>query len=91
MATISFPQQLATLAASKPDAPAVTCAGQTVTRRELDRLANRLARELSSYGVGLGDFVTVALPNSVDWFVAYVAAWKLGAIPQPTSICVSQL
>src|SRR4051794_8491900 len=29
--------------------------------------------------------VTVALPNSVDWFVAVAAAWKLGAIPQPVS------
>ena len=30
-----------------------------------------------------GDMVTVALPNSVDWFVAVAAAWKLGATPQP--------
>jgi bile acid-coenzyme A ligase len=29
--------------------------------------------------------VTIALPNSVDWFVAYSATWKLGAIPQPVS------
>ena len=27
--------------------------------------------------------VTVALPNSVEWFVAVAAAWKLGATPQP--------
>ena len=36
-------------------------------------------------GVGVGDFVTVALPNSVDWFVAYLGCWKLGAVPQPVS------
>jgi bile acid-coenzyme A ligase len=29
--------------------------------------------------------VTIALPNSVDWFVAVAAAWKVGAIPQPVS------
>ena len=29
--------------------------------------------------------VTIALPNSIDWFVAVVACWKLGAIPQPVS------
>ena len=29
--------------------------------------------------------VTVALPNSLDWFVAVVALWKLGATPQPVS------
>ncbi len=25
------------------------------------------------------------MPNSIDWFVAYVAAWRLGATPQPIS------
>jgi bile acid-coenzyme A ligase len=29
--------------------------------------------------------VTVALPNGVDWFIAVVAVWKLGGIPQPVS------
>ena len=29
--------------------------------------------------------VTIALPNSVDWFVAVAATWKIGAIPQPVS------
>ena len=29
--------------------------------------------------------VTIALPNSVEWFVAVVATWKIGAIPQPVS------
>jgi bile acid-coenzyme A ligase len=82
---ISFPERLAQLAAERPDAPAVTCGGTTVTRRELDAQGNRLARELSSFGVGSGDFVTIAVPNSVDWFVAYLACWKVGAIPQPVS------
>ena len=29
--------------------------------------------------------VTIAAPNSIDWFVAYCAAWRLGAVPQPIS------
>ena len=29
--------------------------------------------------------VTVALPNSTDWYVACAACWKIGAIPQPVS------
>jgi bile acid-coenzyme A ligase len=29
--------------------------------------------------------VTIALPNSIDWFVAFEACWKLGATPQPVS------
>jgi bile acid-coenzyme A ligase len=56
-----------------------------VTRSELDAAANRLARDLAAGGVGVGDMVTVALPNSVDWFVAFAAAWKVGATPQPVS------
>ena len=85
MALVSFAQRLSDLAAADPEFPAVTCAGRTVSRGELERLGNRMARDLQSRGVGVGDFVTVALPNSVDWFVAYLGCWKLGAVPQPVS------
>jgi bile acid-coenzyme A ligase len=87
---MSYPRRLAELAEQAPDFPAVTCAGATLTRSELDRRGNRLARDLARRGVGHGDFVTVALPNSLDWFVAYVAIWKLGAIPQPVSAKLPQ-
>ena len=82
---MSFPARLAALAEARPEAVAVSCAGTSLSRAQLQSRANRLARELASYGVGEGDFVTVALPNSVDWFVSYVATWKLGATPQPVS------
>ena len=85
MALVSFAKRLSDLAAADPDFPAVTCGGRTLSRGELERLGNRMARDLQSRGVGVGDFVTVALPNSVDWFVAYVGCWKLGAVPQPVS------
>ncbi|MGA0971838.1 MAG: AMP-binding protein [Ilumatobacteraceae bacterium] len=82
---VSFPQRLADLAAQAPDRAAVVCGEHTLTRSELERAANRMAHDLAQRGVGHGDFVTVALPNSLDWFVAYVAIWKLGAVPQPVS------
>ncbi|MEP1122443.1 MAG: AMP-binding protein [Ilumatobacter sp.] len=85
MPLLSFPARLESLARADPDRPAVTCLGDTLTRRSLQSDATRLARELRDLGVGPGDFVTVALPNSVDWFVAYIACWMLGAVPQPTS------
>ena len=85
MATLSFPALLRSLAAEQPDAAAVTCAGTTLTRSELQSAATRLARELQGHGVTTGNYVTVALTNSTDWFVAYVACWMLGAVPQPTS------
>jgi bile acid-coenzyme A ligase len=77
--------QLSTLAALAPGEPAVTCEGYTITRGELDRSTNRLARAYAERGVGLGDYVTIVLPNSVEWAQAAVACWKLGAVPQPLS------
>ena len=41
--------------------------------RPLGVSRNRLARDLENRGVKLGDMVTIALPNSVDWFVAAAA------------------
>ncbi len=82
---MSFPARLQQLAADAPDAPAVTCDGHTLTRADLQRRAARLARDLQGRGVGEGDFVTVALPNSIEWFVGYLACWMLGAVPQPVS------
>jgi bile acid-coenzyme A ligase len=77
--------QLSRLAAIAPDEPAVTCDGHTITRAELDSSTNRLARAYAARGVGVGDYVTIVLPNSIEWIQAAVACWKLGAVPQPLS------
>ncbi len=77
--------QISRSAAERPDAPAVTHAGRTVTRGELESTTNRLARAYADRGVRQGDYVTIALPNSIEWVQAVVATWKLGAIPQPLS------
>ena len=85
MTMLSFPARLESLARADPDRAAITCAGTTLSRRDLQTAGTRFAHRLADLGVGEGDFVTVALPNSTDWFVAYVAIWSLGAIPQPVS------
>jgi bile acid-coenzyme A ligase len=77
--------QISALAQIAPDEPAVTCDGRTLTRGELDRSTNQLARAYAERGVGVGDYVTIVLPNSVEWIQAAVACWKLGAVPQPLS------
>ena len=76
---------LSWLAAEDPDRPAVTCNGRTLTREQLESVTNRLARAYAELGVTQGDYVTVALPNSIEWVQAVVATWKLGAVPQPLS------
>jgi bile acid-coenzyme A ligase len=82
---VSFAARLRDLRDLEPERPAVTCGGTTLSRRELARRSDALAVDLRQRGVRLGDMVTVALPNGVEWFVAVVALWKLGAVPQPVS------
>ena len=77
--------QMSRLAAESPQTPAVSHGDRTLTRGELDSLTNRLARAYAGLGVRQGDYVTIALPNSIEWVAATVATWKLGAIPQPLS------
>jgi bile acid-coenzyme A ligase len=36
---------------------------------------------LAAHGVGHGDYVTVALPNGLEFYETTFALWKLGAIP----------
>jgi bile acid-coenzyme A ligase len=74
-----------TLAEQQPDRPSITCGGVTTSRLELERRANRLARAYAELGVKQGDFVTIGLPNSIEFYEATVATWKLGAVPQPVS------
>jgi len=76
---------VASLAERDPQRPAVTHEGRTVTRRELHLATNRLARAYERLGVRQDDFVTIALPNGIEFYEACIAAWKLGATPQPVS------
>ena len=72
-------------AEERPDAPMITCGDATITRAELETRSNRLARAYAELGVGFGDFVTIGLPNSIEFYTAMVATWKVGAVPQPVS------
>ena len=65
--------------------PQVDVPRRTITRVELELHTNRLARTYERLGVKEGDFVTIGLPNSIEFYEACIAAWKLGAIPQPIS------
>lgn len=77
--------RLSQLAAEAPDRAVVSADGRTITRAELESASNRLARAYAELGVKQGDYVTIAVPNSIEWVLATVAVWKLGAIPQPLS------
>lgn len=70
---------------SRPSASAVTCAGARATFRALDERSNRLGRAYASLGVEQGSRVSICLPNGIEFLEAALAAWKLGATPQPLS------
>ena len=78
-------EHFAALAAADPDAPAISCAGASLTRRQLEQRTNRLARAYQHLGVTPDSFVTIGLPNTVEFLEAAIAAWKCGATPQPVS------
>ncbi|OKH62478.1 hypothetical protein EB74_16515 [Mycobacterium sp. SWH-M5] len=56
-----------------------------LTRGELDRNTNRLARAYADLVVGQGGYVTISLPDTIEWAQATLATWKLGAVRQPLS------
>ncbi|MBP2478992.1 amino acid adenylation domain-containing protein [Crossiella equi] len=66
-----------------PERTAVACEGGSLTYRELSARANRLARLLIADGVGPGDLVGVAFPNSLDLVVAVLAVVTAGAACLP--------
>ena len=68
-----------------PQRVAIVHEGERITRGELERRSNRLARDYAARGVRAGDLVTLGLPNGLEFFVACLATWKLGATPQPIS------
>ena len=37
------------------------------------------------------DYVTIALPNGIEFFIASFAVWKAGATPQPVSAKLPKL
>jgi bile acid-coenzyme A ligase len=76
---------LAATAACKDGGWAVKCRDETRSWIELHRRTNRIARGLMALGVKHGDFLTIALPNSIGFIEACYAAWKIGAVPQPVS------
>ena len=85
MGGLPLGQILAHHASRDPHRPALTAAGQTVSRAELELRTNRRARALAELGVGQDDFVTIALPNGIAHYETAYAIWKLGATPNVVS------
>jgi len=70
-------------AARTPEAPAVTDGTRSLTYRELDQRANRLAHRLAGLGAGQEARVGVHLERGVELVVSLLAVWKAGAAYVP--------
>lgn len=82
---VPFGGRLSQLAAEDPERAGLVVVArdgseQSLTYRDLEEGANRWARAL---GVGQGDRVALAVPNSVDLVLAVLGTWKAGAVPVP--------
>jgi amino acid adenylation domain-containing protein len=67
----------------RPGHPAVVTDRRTVSYRELDAMAARVAAELGGAGVGAGDRVAVVAPKSVEAIAALYGVMKAGAAYVP--------
>ena len=85
MTMFSYSRAIADNAERMPNRLAISCGETAITWSELESSTNRLARAYAALGVSEGSFVTIGLPNSIEFFQAAIAVWKLGATPQPIS------
>ena len=74
--------QLAELAEQRAwtDRPAFHQGHRSFTHGQVHDLAARAATVLAEHGVGPGDRVLLALPDSVAWVTAFLATARLGAV-----------
>lgn len=74
---------IGTWAKCLPDAPAVRFEGETLSYRELNSRAERLAHRLHTHGIGVGSLVGVQMPRVPAMVVGILAILKAGAAYVP--------
>lgn len=79
----TVPAAFATWAMRQPSAPAVVCAGATLSYAELDARAKAIAAALAADGVAAGDVVAVLLERSERLAAAFLGVLMAGAVYLP--------
>ena len=82
-APTSIPVLFAEHVARAPEAMALTFEGRSITYRQLDENANRLAHLLVAAGAGPGESVALLIPRSAEAIVSILAVLKTGAAYVP--------
>jgi long-chain acyl-CoA synthetase len=83
----SIPELLRQRAAATPDKPFLFSEAdkRQFTYREFEKAVGRTAGMLAAHGVGKGDVVSLLLPNSVEYVIAYFACWQIAALAGPVN------
>ncbi len=81
----SIPELLNQWVSRAPDKPFLFSEAdkRQFTYKEFEAAVKRTAAMLASRGVRKGDVVSLLLPNSVEYVIAYFACWRLGALAGP--------
>ena len=81
----SIPELLRQRVNAAPDKPFLFSENdkRQFTYREFERAVKRTASLLTANGIGKGDVVSLLLPNSVEYVIAYFACWQIGAMAGP--------
>src|SRR5688572_15436468 len=81
----SIPELLKQRAGAAPDKPFLfsEADGRQFTYKEFETAVKRTASLLVANGIRQGDVVSLLLPNSVEYVIAYFACWQIGALAGP--------
>jgi acyl-CoA synthetase (AMP-forming)/AMP-acid ligase II len=79
----TFAALFALQAQARPDHPAIICGDRTISYRELDALADRIAASLQRDGVGPGGAVAICATASIDYAAVFIATLRTGAAIAP--------
>ncbi|HEX9266362.1 MAG TPA: long-chain-fatty-acid--CoA ligase [Candidatus Limnocylindria bacterium] len=80
---ITLQDRLREVAREVGDKPALLMGDRSVSFREIDQLSDRLAAALAKRGVRPGDRVTIFMPNSVEFVIAFYGTLKAGGVVNP--------
>src|SRR5207245_4124802 len=59
--------------------------GRQFTYAEFQSAVDRVAATLASHGISKGEVVSLLMPNSAEYIIAYFACWKIGAVAGPVN------
>jgi fatty-acyl-CoA synthase len=78
-----FNRYIAHWSSRRPDTVALSCQGETITWREIDRRSARMAAFLLDRGIAPGDRVACLAENSIEWCLAFIGTFRAGALFVP--------